>query len=359
MIIKSTHFSLLNLLFILISLPSYAIENASNTLKVQIVHPQLKAIESSIDGSGRAIAWENLIVAAQVDGLTITNLLVEIGDKVKKGQQLAILNTESLSIELTRYQALLASATAARHQATSEANIARSLAKKGGMAAHELNTALSNEQIALASQQVAQADVTEKKLALKHAKIIAPDDGIIVARPSRVGQVTSVDTELYTLQRHGRVEWLAEVNADDIGDIAIGQQVRIFDKNHHQITIGQVRRIAPLIDTTTNRAQVYVTLYDTPIKAGMFMTGKIMTGVNKIQLLPLSALTFEGSTSYIYLVDSPSNISNRIQVDIGQQYGEMIEIRHPQLNFNAQVILQGGVFLNNGDKVQIIGENKQ
>ena len=105
---------------------------------------------------------------------------------------------------------------AAAAEATANAERARVLQPSGAMSASQINQYLTAEKTAQARVQAARANYDSQAVRLSQSQVLAPDDGIISARSATVGAVISSGTELFRLIRQGRLEWRAEVTANEL-----------------------------------------------------------------------------------------------------------------------------------------------
>ncbi|HYN55377.1 MAG TPA: biotin/lipoyl-binding protein, partial [Methylotenera sp.] len=70
-------------------------ESAKAALAVETVQPQLQDWSVSITMNGAVSAWQEAQVSAEIGGLRIKQVLVDVGSQVKRGQDLALLADET------------------------------------------------------------------------------------------------------------------------------------------------------------------------------------------------------------------------------------------------------------------------
>jgi multidrug efflux pump subunit AcrA (membrane-fusion protein) len=88
-------------------------------LTVTVTRPQTASLTQKITPNGNLAAWQEAIVGAEANGLKITEVRVNVGDRVQRGDVLAVLQADSLLPE--------AAASAQEAQAQAQAEHARSL----------------------------------------------------------------------------------------------------------------------------------------------------------------------------------------------------------------------------------------
>ncbi len=249
--------------------------------------------------TGTLVPRDEILVAPEVEGLRITELLVEEGDRVAQGQVLARLSSEMIATQEASNVAAIARAEAAIVQAQSqivqaeaaetEARLsyerAQTLSKTGNATAAVLEQRASASQAAtgrLAAArgglQAAKADLATAKaasaeIALRRARtdIRAPEAGIVNRRTARIGATaTAIGEPLFRLIARGEIElegevpetWLARMKAGDPARLTLDQG---------RIVEGKVRRVYPEVDRMTRLGKVRIRLADDPaLRIGAF-----------------------------------------------------------------------------------------
>jgi RND family efflux transporter MFP subunit len=326
---------------------------AKPSLSVVVVTPQMGSMPQKITANGNLAAWQEAIVGAEANGLKITEVRVNVGDRVQRGDVLAVLQADTLRAEFAQAEAALAEATASSQEAKAQAERARSLQQQGFISSAQLSQALSAEAASVARMQSARAMVQLQSVRLSQTQVLAPDAGVISARQATVGSVVGAGVELFRLIRQGRIEWRAEVTAAEIGRIQVGAPVHIKAASG-QVLQGKVRMIAPSVDAQTRNALVYVDLpaQTGSARAGMYAQGEIVLGQNQALTVPQNAVVVRDGFSYVYTVGADQKVS-QLKVQIGRQSADRVEVMSG-LKADARVVASGGAFLNHGDRVRVV-----
>ncbi|MEY4428849.1 MAG: hypothetical protein RLZZ182_1538, partial [Pseudomonadota bacterium] len=148
-------------------------------LTVQTVRPQRAEWASHLAAHGPVAAWQEVIVGAEVGGVRLTDVLVNVGDAVRKGQLLAVLRQEGLQAELQALRAQVSEAQALQMEAQANAERSRVLRDSDAISAQELQRATTALQTAQARVEALRAQVAAQELRLAQSRITAPDDGVI------------------------------------------------------------------------------------------------------------------------------------------------------------------------------------
>jgi HlyD family secretion protein len=337
--------------------PTKVLRKASAVLTVTTVKPKRQQWPLSQTANGGLYAWQDAVIAAETSGLRITRLYVDIGDEVKRGQKLAQLSQDLIKADLAQKQALVAQAKA--ELAEAEANAKRAIDAKGSNAFSEQQATqyMIARDKAKANLAAAKAQLKAQQIRLQQTKIVAVDDGVISSRSATLGAVVQTGTELFRLVRKNRLEWRAELMAEQLAQIRPGQKAYINLGNGDVIN-GAVRVSSPTIDPATRKALVYVDLPNSDsIRPGMFVRGAILLGEKEALTVPESALVMRDGYSYVFELDDNQRAIQR-KVVTGRRDNRRVEIIDG-LKPNAVVVATGGAFLNSGDKVLIAEINEQ
>jgi RND family efflux transporter MFP subunit len=325
------------------------VKAAKSAMNVTTLVPVAKKWPVQLAASGSIVAWQEAVIGAETGGLRITALHADVGARVKRGQLLAELARESVLAEVRRYQAALASARASLAQAKANADRARQVRGSGAISEQQVNDYLATELTAQAAVDLAEAQLSSQKVTLSQTRIVAVDDGIVTSRSALLGQVVSTGSELFRLQRQGRLEWQAEVDARQLALIRQGASAQITLPSGQQAR-GTVRLAAPTLSTSTSRANVCVTLpAGSGAKAGMFASGQIEAGLQQVLTVPESALVLRDGHSYLFEVGANGKVARRT-VTAGTRRDGLVALVSG-LGAGARVVQSGGAFLADGDLV--------
>jgi HlyD family secretion protein len=177
-----------------------------------------------IAASGGLFAWQEGVIAAGTGGLRVMAVAVDVGDKVHLGQVLAVLDQDTVQAELDQQEARVAQVRAALAEARANGDRARNVKDKGAMSEQQITQYLIAEEAAKANLAAAEAARDMERIRLNQTQVLAVDDGVISSRGATLGTVVQVGTELFRLVRQGRVEWRAEVTAEQLAQIQPGQE---------------------------------------------------------------------------------------------------------------------------------------
>lgn len=183
----------------------------------------------TLSATGALSALGTVEVGTQVSG-TISEVLVDYNDAVRKGQILAILDTALLDADLKEARASEIRAAASLRQADAELSRHRSLYEKGYLSQQEYLSLTTEREKAQADLFSAQAKRVRAETNRSHAVIRSPIDGKVIERSVEAGQTVAASMNTPTLfilaENLRQMQILAKVDETDIGQIRVGQPIR-------------------------------------------------------------------------------------------------------------------------------------
>lgn len=319
--------------------PSAAAETAP-ALTVTTTWPQRVTWPETISASGAIAPWQEASIGTQIGSYQLVEVRANVGDQVRRGQVLARLNPALLRAEEAQL--------IARHdQARANSRRALDLRASGGV----------SEQDVLAAQtetKTAAALLAAKRLELRYAAVLAPDDGVITARAATLGAVVPAGQELFRMIRRNRLEWRGELTAAQLQTVASGQVVTLDLSDGSQAN-AVVRQVAPALDDQSRLGLIYADVTrGGRARAGMYATGVIAVGRSAALIVPARCVVIRDGRSYVMVLDeSPRRSSIHMQrVTTGRRDEAAIEILKG-LAGTERLVFSGAGFLDEGDIVRV------
>jgi RND family efflux transporter MFP subunit len=328
---------------------------AKPALTVTVATPQAGRWPVTVAANGSIAAWQEASIGAEAQGLRLTEVRVQVGDRVKRGQVLALLSADTLSADVAAMRAGVAEADANQAEAAANAERARQLQASGAISAQQIQQYTTAEATAKARALSLRAQLKAAEVRLAQTRIAAPDDGVISARMATLGAVVQPGVELFRLIRQERLEWRAEVAAADLARIRPGQKVTVTPAGGAAVA-GTVRMVAPTVDAATRNGVVFVDLAQgDAAKAGMFARGEFAVGEREGLTLPQSAVVLRDGFHWVFALGHDNKVQQR-KVGVGARVstpsGDRVEITSG-LAAGTRVVAEGAGFLADGDTVRI------
>jgi HlyD family secretion protein len=292
--------------------PSYVAEAA-----------QRGSLTLTVSANGTLQPTRSVNIGSELSG-TVRNVLVDVNDRVKKGQLMVELDTAKLNDQLTKSRAALSAAQAKVVQTvvtTKENQI--SLARleevsrlSGGKvpAKSELDAARATLERAQADEASARANVVEAQASVSSdatnqskASIRSPIDGVVLSRTVDPGNAVAASLQAVTLfsvaEDLSKLRLQVNVDEADVGAVKVGQKasftVSAYPSRRFPATITRVAYGS----TTTDNVVTYITYLDVDnsdltLRPGMTATATITATERKdVLLVPNTALRYTPSSS--------------------------------------------------------------
>jgi HlyD family secretion protein len=351
---------------------------------VTVIKVEEREIVSRVVVSGTVLPREDVLIVPEVEGLIITEILVDEGSRVKKGAVLARLNRSSLEntvaqnkAQLTRIDAVIAQsksqiieAEANRQQANNSYSRTASLLKSGSASTDiydqkqaaskgadaRLSSARQALEIGLADRASAQAVLNDTELRLARTDIKAPVDGVIYRRNAKLGAVASANGEpLFRVLKDGLVELEAEVAELDMPQLKLDQAVQVTISGVIDPVEGKIRLMSPEVDKATRLGRVRIALdKERLFSTGSFARGLIETGRKRAISVPLSSITYSKAGAILQSVVQAKIISRPVQIGmVNDVQAEIIS----GIKVGDMIVARSGSFLRDGDTIRSVMTN--
>ncbi len=253
---------------------------SEDTVNYRLVAVEQGDLAAVVSATGTLDAVTTVQVGTQVSGI-IDEVYADYNDTVKAGQVIARIDTTLLANAVAAADAQLARSHAELRQALREYERFDSLHTEHVVSDSEYSTIQYNLDVARASVQSADVDLTRARQTLKYATITSPIDGTVVSRSMEVGQTVQASfsaPELFLIAGDlTRMQILAAVDESDIGQIVEGQTARFtvqaYPDDVFEGTVRQVRLQSATEDNVVNyTAVVNVVNADGRLLPGMTAT---------------------------------------------------------------------------------------
>ena len=319
-------------------------------LTVTLEPPRLLRWEQAIVAHGAIEPWQELVIGARTSGLPLAEVLVEVGDTVRRGALLARFDAALPRAEAAQLAAALVQAQAnARHAAAVRERMLK-LAASGAVSRQDVQLAETQADTTGAQVALARAQLDAKRLLLGYAEVRADDDGVVSARTATPGAVANAGDELFRIIRRHRLEWRGELAPAQLRQVHAGQQV-VLALPGGGVVPAVVRQEAPRLDPRTRLATVYADVEaGSAARAGMYAGGRISLGSTQAMTVGAHSVVVRDGRSWIFVADA--SVARALQVTVGRRQGERSEILSP-LPPGARVVGQGAAFLKDGDRVRV------
>ncbi len=326
--------------------------------------------------SGTLEASAELKVAPKISG-RIARILVDLSDRVKRGDEVALLDDAEYAQAVTSAKAELAVAMAQASEAAnrkelSEGEFARieTLQKRGVASDAALDTAKTEVIMRRSALQVAQANVEARQAALATAEIRlsytrvtavwsdGDDTRVVAERFANEGDTVAANTPLFSVVRLQPVRAVFFVPERDYALIQPGQRVDLFtDAFPGEAFPGEVSRVSPVFREESRQARVEIVSgnADERLKPGMFVRARaVLQTVENAVHIPYAALSSRAGETGVFLLDEAAGAVAWVPVQTGIESDGRVQIVSPAIT--GRVVTLGHQLLADGVRVQVVTE---
>jgi RND family efflux transporter MFP subunit len=339
---------------------------ADGPSRVEVVRPRRVMVARRLQTNATLEAFEEADLFAKVSGY-LSDVRVDIGDHVKAGQVLAVIDVPEMEQELAEAKAQLESKQSSLELARRQldhykANITlqnallrrrEELGAEGHfvsdrtldevragaeIAKADLSVAEANRALAANQVDVAAATVERIKALLAYKQIVAPFDGVVARRLVNRGDLVQVATtatrttptagSLFTVQRIDTIRVFCDVPENDVPHVHIGDQAIVkpsgFDGEPFS---GKVTRFSLRLDPETRnmRTEIDLSNFDERLYPGMYAEVSLEMDQRQDALtVPAAAVGSDGDGNFVYTITD--NRITRLAVKTGLADNGRIEV---------------------------------
>ena len=318
---------------------------------------------------GRLVARQSGVVASQVRG-AVVEMRVEVGDRVERGQIVAVLAAgrmqaarDRAAASVARFRGLVAAAEAEYRKKRGELTRLGRLRKSAAFSRaryEDLERDVQARRGAVADRrgqlQEAQAQLRQAELDLADTRIEAPFPGVVTEKHIDIGTYLNVGARVVSILNDTDLEAEAEVPSDRLRGLTAGALVTLTldDGSRHQAT---VRAVVPTENVRTRTRPVRFT-------ADFGKTGMTLAADQSVTvLIPIGgrgqmatvhkdAVVRSGADAFVFVVEDKR--AQRVKVRLGDAIGGRFVVLDG-VKPGQEVVVRGNETLGRGGPVRIRG----
>jgi multidrug efflux system membrane fusion protein len=289
---------------------------------------------------------------------------IQQGDEIRRGAVLARVDDADARQRLDQARASAAEAAASLERLRVDAGRAQRLFDARSLTRADNDAAQSSLAMAQARHDGARAQVAAAELALADCALVAPLDGVVLARKVEVGTLASPGLVGYTVADLARVKAVFGVPDRLIAQARIGMQLQVTSDAFGDTPFaGVISSVSPSADPQSRVFSVEVTIANPgrQLKAGMIATVAVpesaVRGGGDLPTVPLSAIVKarpDGGYA-VFVAEGPdgSTVARAREVTLGEISGNRIGVRGG-ITRGERVVVTGASLLRNGEPVRVI-----
>jgi RND family efflux transporter MFP subunit len=344
---------------------------------------------STLAIAGEFKAFQDVDVHAKVAGY-IRKIYVDVGDRVKEGQTIAVLEVPELAAQLTGTEASVRAAQEQIRKAEGDVQRAKSAHaaahsayvrlkqaadSRAGLVAQqevddtqakdlgtEAQTASAEAELASAKQQleVAQANQKQYTALSSYTRIVAPFAGVITNRYADTGALIAAGTSSSTqaipvvrLAQTSKLRLVLPIPESVAAQIHLGDPVKVQVQALNQEIEGKVSRFADSLDRATRTMETEIDFDNRAghLIPGMYTETRLSLREKKNALtIPLQAVSRNGEEATVLAVNADNVVEER-NVRLGGEDSTRIEVLSG-LSEGERVIIGNRSEYHSGEKIQ-------
>ncbi len=318
-------------------------ETVVSTIPVTAETILLQDFDKTVTLGGLTAAENTVNVIAKVSGMEqIQAVNVKVGDKVRAGQVLAVLDSETSSITVSNAKLQYDNA------ATNYEN-GKQLFELGAVSQSELNQlkmAFEN-----ASNQMRQA-----QMALDYATVTAPISGTVTMCNANVGSYATASAPMFEIANVDVLEISTGINEQNVSKISIGQEVLLrINSVSDQWMSGKITEISKVMNSQTKNYPVTIAMEnkDDALVAGMYAEIEVVVDhADDVLVIPVDAIVYKEAQPVVFVVQENGTVKEA-HVELGMNDGDYYVI-DAGIHLGDQVVVKGNGDLVHGSAVTVV-----
>jgi RND family efflux transporter MFP subunit len=342
-----------------------------SAVNVRVIKATEETIREHVSFVGNIEAIETVPVYPKLSNLTVTNVNVYVGDRVKKGQILATLDDSLMTTNLQQAKQVVGAAEANFRQSESTSDTRRkdyerykSLVDEGVISRQEFDQAENQFRVAQEQALSARHLLAEARAALSNARIsmgyhnvVAPVGGIISERNVDPGDKSNSDNVMFVLSRQDGLKLTGMVSESAFMTLKTGAPATVTaEALPGQAFEASVTRVYPTVDASTRSGRVELGIDSGgALKPGLYAQGEIEIGRHVGKVLPREAIRpLNGTPDWrVFLISGDHGVEAR-SVKLGMDRGNRVEILEGISLEDKIIVTQSDRLNERGVRVKVV-----
>lgn len=346
---------------------------ARGPVPVEVAPVTRGAIEERRTFSGSLEPKASLVVASKVGG-RIESVLVDLGDPVKRGQEIATLDSDEFDqavaqadADLKVAKANLAEATSALDTAGRDFERVKTLHGRGVASDSQLDAAEAKRKAAEAAVEVANAEISRAEASLEAARIRrrytvvqavwreGDDERVVSERHVDPGNTVAANAPLVTIVEIDPLTASVYVTEKDYPRLAVGQAATLTtDAWPDREFPARIARLAPVFRPGSRQARVELEVAnaDRLLKPGMFVRATVVLDrADDATIVPVEALVRRDGATGLFVVNEAGDAVAFRPVRVGIRGRELVQVSGEGVR--ERVVTLGQQLLTDGSSIRI------
>lgn len=342
----------------------------TEVLPVQVTQVQRRDVVERLSMTGVIRPHNEVDVFPRVPG-RVQEVLVKVGDKVKQGQTLAVIEHREIALQNLQAQSQMEALTASLESARSNFETTRlqyeryqALRKQNAISQADFERIEAGYQAAAAGVRAAEAQNRAAKAshdlageALRNSRIVAPIAGSVTRRTANLGTQVSPMQPIFQIQDVATLKLDGSVSAGEYSRLQVSQPASVtVDELPRKSFVGKLATLSPTLDPMTRRAAVEVEIENSEgaLLPNMFANATLVTGKREGALvIPANAVVALPGRKVVYVVRNGKAAA--VSPVLGGADGDLVVVESG-LSEGDQVVTKGHEALSDGAAVKVVSE---
>jgi len=308
-------------------------EQAGTALKVAVDVPRISARSFDVTLPGSTRALQDTTLYGRTNGF-VSQILADIGDSVREGQLLAVIESPEVDEELVRARVRVQEAIANYGLAKSTLDRIQVLLKSRAVSEQENDDQQARLNTAEAALRGGEAEVRRLETLQSFEKIVAPFAGVITGRTSEKGTLVTAGSgsalpSMFTIAQVDTLRIFLDVPQKYSVAVKPGAKAQVQLRERPGRTFeGKVIRTSGSLDraSRTLLAEIHLPNSERTILPGMYVQVKLSLERDEpVILIPARALAILNSGPSVVTIEADGTIKHR-PVTLGRDFGAEIEV---------------------------------
>ena len=318
-------------------------ETVVSTIPVTAETVIMQNFDKTVTLGGLTAAENTVNVIAKVSGMEqIKAVNVKVGDKVRAGQVLAVLDSEMSNITLSN-------AKLQYDNAYTNYENGKQLFELGAVSQNELN------QLKMAYEN-ASNQMRQAQMSVDYATVTAPISGTVTMSNANVGSYATASAPMFEIANVDTLEISTGINEQNVSKIAIGQEVLLrINSVSDQWMSGKITEISKVMNTQTKNYPVTVAMEnkDDALVAGMYAEIEVIVDhADSVLVIPVDAIVYKEAQPVVFVVQ-PDGTVKEAKVTLGMNDGDYYVV-DAGLELGDQIVVKGNGDLVSGSAVTVV-----
>ncbi len=307
--------------------------------------------------TGHLRARDEVNLAFRISGRLIKRSL-DVGDMVRAGQTVALLDAEVERNARNAARADLAAARAALEQSEAFDRRQKQLLTDRVISPNEYDLASRDLKTASARMDAAAAQLKSAEEQLGFTELKSEAAGVITQKGAEPGEVVQAGQMILKVAQQCGRDAVFNMPAQAIRDgLSLGEQVEVWLADNQSIrAAGRIREISPQADPVTRNYQVKVELVDPPsgMLLGATVVGRVQLKAESLIEIPSSTLTMFDDKPAVWVVDPNDRRVHRREIAVARYAPDSVIVKGG-LKSGETVVTAGVQTLHEGQTVKLLG----